>query len=158
MRARGIEQTGEELSLVELIREVTRDLDTAAALRGVSLKLDIRSHPHVRGCRRWLGRALANVVDNAIQHGPRGRPVRVIIDDHARCGRVEVHDAGVGLPRALRERVFEPFVALAHGTDGLGLTVARAALQAHGGTIRFLDSKHTVVRIEMPCHRSCRVH
>jgi signal transduction histidine kinase len=154
----GLERPDDEISLVELTAEVARELDTAAALRGVALRLEVRSHPQVRGCRRWLGRALANVVDNAIRYGPRRHPVRLVVDDDAERGRVEVHDAGAGVPPAMRERVFEPFVALVGGTDGLGLTVARAAVQAHGGHIRFVDGEHAVVRIELPCHTSLRVH
>jgi signal transduction histidine kinase len=158
LRAWALEQVDEEVSLVELATEVAGELELAARLRGVALQLDLRRPARVHGCRRWLGQALANVVDNAIRHGPRDRPVRIVVDAEARCGRVEVHDAGAGVPRRWRERVFEPFVALVPGGEGLGLTVTRAALRAHGGEARFVDGKHAVLRLELPCHGSLHVH
>jgi signal transduction histidine kinase len=158
MRAWAIEQRDDEISLVELATEVVGELAVPATLRGVTLHLDVRSHAQVRGCRRWLGQALANVIDNAIRHGPRNRPVRIVVDAELQRARVDVHDAGPGVPRRWREQVFEPFFVLVPGGDGLGLTVARAALRAHGGEAAFLDGKQSVLRLELPCHASVRVH
>jgi signal transduction histidine kinase len=152
------EETVDEISLLELVQDVAWDLEAVAMMHGVMLVLDMRSRPLVYGSQRWLGRALANVVDNAIRHGPRRERVRIVVESRARMGRVEVHDGGAGVPPPWSERVFEPFVALAPGGDGLGLTVARAAVEAHGGHIRFVAGKHTIVRIELPCLRSCPVH
>jgi signal transduction histidine kinase len=158
MRAWAIELVEDDVSLVELATEAMGEMALPAALRGVTLQLDVRSHAHVHGCRRWLEQALLNVMDNAIRHGPRHRPVRVVVEAEAGRARLEVHDAGPGVPRRWREQVFEPFFVLAPGGDGLGLTVARAALRAHGGEAAFLDGKQSVLRLELPCHASVRVH
>ena len=87
-------------------------------------------------------RALANLVGNAVAHGGNARvalrrePGRVV---------VEVADDGPGIPEAELERVFEPFRRLdasrnrATGGVGLGLTIARRAVEAEGGTLRLAN-------------------
>ena len=87
-------------------------------------------------------RAFANLVGNAVAHGGNTRvalrrePGRVV---------VEVADDGPGIPEAELERVFEPFRRLdasrnrATGGVGLGLTIARRAVQAEGGTLRLAN-------------------
>ena len=86
-----------------------------------------------------MRRALANLVGNAVLHGGgaavtlRREPGRAV---------VEVADGGPGIPEAELERVFEPFWRLdasrnrATGGVGLGLTIARRAVEAEGGTLR----------------------
>jgi hypothetical protein len=83
---------------------------------------------------------LGNLLDNAVRHTPSGGQVRV--DLAARPNEVElaVTDTGNGIAAADRERVFARFVQLAgRGTSGegagLGLPIARAIAEAHGGTL-----------------------
>jgi two-component system, OmpR family, sensor histidine kinase KdpD len=90
-----------------------------------------------------LGQALTNVLENVGVHTPAGSPVTIIgrIDDGT--VRVEVSDAGPGIPVEDRERVFAKFQRLSEddfGT-GLGLAIARAATVAQGGHIRIEDSQ-----------------
>jgi signal transduction histidine kinase len=90
-----------------------------------------------------LRRALANLVDNAVKYGTRAR-VRVRADEDAAIGPaavVEIDDDGPGIPEPELERVFRPYVRLEPsrsrdtGGIGLGLTLARATLRAHGGEV-----------------------
>jgi signal transduction histidine kinase len=84
-------------------------------------------------------RVLFNLIQNAIHHTPPDGEVTVRA--LARGGEVEVQvsDTGAGIPAPLRERVFEPFFrADASRTDtgaGLGLAIAQAIVEAHGGQI-----------------------
>jgi two-component system sensor histidine kinase HydH len=80
-----------------------------------------------------LGAALANLVRNALQASTD--PVVVSVREHAGELRVEVRDHGPGLRRGEEGAIFEPFVTTrVHGT-GLGLTVARRAVEQHGGSL-----------------------
>jgi signal transduction histidine kinase len=88
-----------------------------------------------------IGQVLNNVVSNAIKYSPRGGRVTVTVgrrgDDHI---VIDVTDQGPGIPQHERELIFEPFKRSPRaGADipgvGLGLSVARRIVEAHGGTI-----------------------
>jgi len=91
-----------------------------------------------------LKRAVANLLDNAVKYGHGARAALAEGEDGD--VRLVVDDDGPGIPEADRERVFSPFVRLETsrsrdtGGTGLGLSVARAAIRAHGGDIR-LDNR-----------------
>lgn len=89
-----------------------------------------------------LDQALSNVLENVGRHTPPGSPLAIVgrIDDG--IVRLEVSDAGPGIPLEARKRVFEKFERLsddALGT-GLGLAIARAATTAQGGQLLIEDS------------------
>jgi signal transduction histidine kinase len=85
---------------------------------------------------------LFNLIQNAIRHTPADGSV-VVRGRHAPgpAVEIEVADSGEGIDPALRQRIFEPFtqgpsrVAGETGSAGLGLAIARAIIQAHGGRI-----------------------
>jgi signal transduction histidine kinase len=86
-------------------------------------------------------RVLRNLVGNALQWAPRGSAVRVEVAGDAAGVRLTVEDGGPGVPEALAPRIFEPFVsgrprAGTRGGYGLGLTICRQVMEAHGGTLR----------------------
>ena len=82
-------------------------------------------------------RALTNLVDNARRHARR---IRLTAEPGDRAVQLTVDDDGPGIPPARRESVFRPFETDAHGGTGLGLTIARDIVRAHGGEIMLEDS------------------
>jgi two-component system, OmpR family, sensor kinase len=83
-----------------------------------------------------LAQAVLNLVNNAQVHTPQD--TRIEVRAIAGTGQItiEVADDGPGIPEDIREQVFDPFVrGETPGATGLGLAVARAVVQAHGGTI-----------------------
>jgi two-component system sensor histidine kinase KdpD len=93
--------------------------------------------PPIRADAAQLERAFANLMENAVRHG-RGHPVVV------RAHRVgdqlvtRIIDRGPGIPRAERQRIFEPFYRSAgpdHAGAGLGLAIAKGFVEANGGTL-----------------------
>lgn len=89
-----------------------------------------------------LKRAVSNLLDNAVKYG---RSAEIHLDAAGSEVRLAVEDRGPGIPATDRERVFSPFVRLEAsrsrdtGGTGLGLSVARAAIRAHGGDIVIAD-------------------
>ena len=85
-----------------------------------------------------IRRALRNLIENAIAYG---REAAVSINDVAGGYEVIVEDKGPGIPEADRQRVFEPFVRLESsrnaetGGTGLGLTLVKAIVAGHDGTV-----------------------
>jgi two-component system OmpR family sensor kinase len=112
----------------------------------------------VNGDQRLLLRALGNVLRNAQKYAKD----RIVLSARrVGTGAVEVviEDDGAGIPEAERERIFEPFYRLDRSRDrstggfGLGLSIARKAIEQHGGTIRaegsMLGGARFVVRLPL---------
>ena len=98
----------------------------------------------VRGDARQLPRLVRNLLENAIRFG-RSRVVLTLSEARG-LTVLAVDDDGGGVPGEQRERVFERFTRLdsardrEHGGAGLGLAIARAIAEAHGGTLEIEDS------------------
>ncbi|MGN6096091.1 MAG: sensor histidine kinase [Bosea sp. (in: a-proteobacteria)] len=143
----------EPLQLNGLARAVLADLAPLILSHGVDVALEevgdrhatiIANEPTVRA-------ALANLVDNALRHAQARSTILVRVLDGA---VIEVADDGVGIAAAKRAQVLEPFNRIsASGTGaGLGLTIVRDIMSAHGGTIAVLgnDGGGTTVRLTFP--------
>ena len=123
--------------------DVNVDLSSVAAQavsRHEMVALTTVDDPVVRGDPTALGRAVANLVDNAVRHASAA----VTVDVRHRDGWVEltVDDDGPGVAAADRDRVFERFTRLDEGRSrdaggsGLGLAIVRDVVEAHGGSVR----------------------
>ncbi len=114
----------------------------------------VRSHPAARDVRivvnvssqyeSWmdaqkLGRAIYNLLLNACQAARRGRgPALVVLslEENGHALRIKISDNGLGVPEAVRQTMFLPFVSAGKESGlGLGLTLAQQIAQEHGGTI-----------------------
>jgi len=86
---------------------------------------------------------LLNLLENAAKYSPAGSPISVRVQRRGDEAVFEIADRGPGIPAAERERVFERFYRAGDGQrasgTGLGLTVSRAIVRAHGGTISAED-------------------
>jgi two-component system, OmpR family, sensor histidine kinase BaeS len=99
--------------------------------------------PRVAADPDRVGEVLANLLGNALRHTPPGGRVEVTATAGNGGVRIVVADTGEGIPPELLERVFERFYradrARTHtpdgGGSGIGLTITRAIVQAHGGRI-----------------------
>ncbi|MGW9447415.1 DUF4118 domain-containing protein [Streptomyces sp. NPDC055632] len=135
-------------TVTAVIRETDLDEVVPMALLGVpegSVDLDIpETLPMVAVDRGLLERAVANIVENAVQYSPYGEPV--LVSASALAGRVELRvvDRGPGVPDEAKERIFEAFQR--HGDAprgegvGLGLAVGRGFVEAMGGTVTTEDT------------------
>jgi len=96
--------------------------------------------PHVDADADALDRVLKNLIGNALKYSPPGSCVRVRARATEGVVAVDVEDEGPGIPPEERARIFEPYyrmrdtAALGHGT-GLGLSVVKSLVEAHGGTV-----------------------
>jgi two-component system sensor histidine kinase KdpD len=77
-----------------------------------------------------------NLIENATKHTPAGQPIDVEARREGSEVVVEVADRGPGLPAGQEQKIFEKFYGVgAGGGAGLGLTICRAIVEAHGGRI-----------------------
>jgi two-component system sensor histidine kinase HydH len=139
--------TQTEVDVAELGREVMALCDGIARMRGVTLVAD-PERTVVRADRRKLRQVLVNLVQNAIEASPSGGAVELRTGER----RVEVLDRGPGVAEEIREHIFEAGVTTRARGSGLGLTIARALVQQHGGELRLLrrEGGGTKAMVELP--------
>lgn len=133
--------TGEEVRTVDLgtILETVCDQLSDGGY-DVVLRSDL--HAPLRCRPLAVKRAFCNLVENAVRYGTRAR---VALKQQADELIVTIDDDGPGIPAAELDRVFDPFYRLEAsrsretGGTGLGLTVARSTIRAHGGDIRLAN-------------------
>lgn len=99
-----------------------------------------------------LQQALANLLRNALQASPDGRPATASVAAEDGILVFRVRDRGEGVPPADRERIFEPFFTTRTRGTGLGLAVARRIVTLHGGAIEVGDHPEggAVFRVTIP--------
>ncbi len=115
---------------------------------------DSEHAPLLKGAPQLLRRGIENVIRNALRFTPAGDAVRVVVGIEDDRIAIEVSDNGPGVDPALLATMFEPFVkgeAEARGV-GLGLTIARRALAAYGGTVQASNREGggLLMRISLP--------
>ena len=120
----------------DLVSEVARLHEGMAAAASVTIVAAPSEQPVIVRCDpRKMLQALVNLVQNAIEASPPGGRVRIAFE--ARGDRVAflIEDEGSGVPEEIRSRVFEPGVTSKGSGSGLGLTIARAIAEQHGGSL-----------------------
>jgi len=141
LEAGALSAASEELCIADLVDEIVADARFEASARGVTIDADGALDAHVCGQPDLLGRALENVVRNAVKHSPDGGAVQLELStiDAGRKLRIVVSDRGPGVPADDLQAIFEPFFrsAAQNGAEGhgLGLAIARHVVQAHRGGI-----------------------
>ena len=136
----GTEMPKENVSLLELAREVTETLSDAAKLKGVSLEV-CGDDGVISGVRRLLYEVVYNLCDNAIKYNNPGGYVKVSVSENADNVQISVSDNGIGIAPEHQDKVFERFyrVDKSHskqsGGTGLGLSIVKHAVQYHHGKI-----------------------
>ena len=144
----------EVVSLSELADETVETLTPIADRRGITLVATADGPAHASVNATEMSRVLRNLLDNAIRHSPAGGRVLLRVRDGASVV-VSVTDEGPGFPDSFRPIAFEPFTRAdeargAGGSSGLGLAIAKALVEGHGGTIRLGTGPGGDVIIELP--------
>jgi PAS domain S-box-containing protein len=124
------------------------------------LKIDIPADlPTVKADAQRIAQVIANLVANAVKYSPTHTEIRVSAHEHDEHIYVSVNDQGVGIQPDLRELVFEPFRQPGRkrgGTDGagLGLTICKGIVEAHGGRIWVEETQEPGTQITFMLPRS----
>jgi signal transduction histidine kinase len=144
------ETASEEPRMIDLASLVEAVADDLAAM-GQNITIADHDHLHYRCRPALMRRALTNLMSNATKYGKRARVALHLTKENA---RIMIDDEGPGLPQDQLEKVFDPFVRIEQsrsketGGLGLGLSIARTIIRAHGGDVR-LDNLGTGLRAEI---------
>ncbi len=135
----------EEVDLVGLVAGIADDAQFEAEASGRHVRFCGDGEFVVKARAELLHRALDNVIRNAVKYTRKGTEVEVEVERRTAPDRllVTVADRGPGVPESDLQTVFEPFFrsdsSAATAGFGLGLAIARRAIEMHGGTIRVMN-------------------
>jgi signal transduction histidine kinase len=144
-------QCRSEIDLATLASDTVAEIAPMAMAAGYEISLDASAEPViVRGDPHALGRAVANLIGNAVAHGSGRGEIKVRV---GAWRTIDVIDEGPGVPLSIRNTLFEPFCRERWDRDGcgLGLHLTREIMRAHGGDVALLPTASgAAFRLEFP--------
>jgi signal transduction histidine kinase len=137
------------IGLGSIVETVVREVKPLAHQRNQQiLTSDLSKLPKVPADANYLRRAISNLISNAIKYTPDGGVISLEAEQEHESIHIIISDTGIGIDRTEQDRIFEKFYVLedtmTHSTSsnafmggglGLGLTVVRGIVEAHGGRI-----------------------
>ena len=150
----GLPAPAEPVALAPFLSAIVQDSSIEADAKQVSVQLEVPAELSLDIDAKLIASAVSNLVRNAIKFSVAGGEVRVEAKERDAAVVLEVEDSCGGLPLGAVEKLFDPFVQ--SGTDrsgfGLGLAIAKQAVEAHGGALRVHDlpGKGCVFVMDLP--------
>ena len=138
-----------------LADEVAAHLGVLAEERNQAIRVE-GAAPHAYADRVVIRQAVINLVDNAIKFSPPGARIAIRVGETADSVTLDVVDSGAGIEAAARDRIFDRFFratqAAGEAGAGLGLSIAKGAVEANGGRLTLLSSGEdgSTFRITLP--------
>jgi signal transduction histidine kinase len=156
--------TREPVAVSELFDRVVERHDPTLQARDISIDTEVDDELDVDGDAQRLEQALQNVASNAIRHTPDGGRIELRAEQQGEQVRITVRDTGPGIPAEHLPHVFDRFYKAdasrtATGSasgSGLGLSIVRAIVERHGGTVTASNAPEggAIFEIRLPLHSS----
>ena len=133
--------TKEPADLLEIAGAVGQSFAKETTDRGIRLTVEVEQ-TIVRGDRKRLHQAIYNLVSNAVKYSGDHGTIQISVQMNERMASLSVEDNGIGISEAELPFIFERFYrtdtsrSRKTGGSGVGLTIAKAIIQAHGGSIQ----------------------
>ncbi|HEV8428253.1 MAG TPA: heavy metal sensor histidine kinase [Pyrinomonadaceae bacterium] len=131
------------VSLTEVVKDCARAAQVLAVRKGVRLRLENNSASIALNTDEELvKRMILNLLDNAVKYTPEGGEISLALEKQNGTAEIVVRDTGIGISERDQQRVFDRFYRVdkarsrALGGAGLGLSIVRSIVEAHGGQIR----------------------
>jgi signal transduction histidine kinase len=138
----------QRVSICDLLRGVCETVLPVAASQGIDLRYSDVPDATVLGDHRRLEQIFLNLLGNALKFTPAGGVVELAVTVAASAVEIRVSDTGVGIDAEFLPHVFErfrqaePSASRTHDGVGLGLSIAKQLVEAHGGTINVSSEGH----------------
>ncbi len=130
-----------DIDLESVVSPIVASFEPQAAAKEVELSLQVLRPVRLEADPGRLAQVVVNLVDNALRHTPPGGQVRVELDAHANEALLRVRDTGAGIPYQDLPHIFERFYVVDRSRArelsgaGLGLSIVKQIVDAHGGRI-----------------------
>jgi signal transduction histidine kinase len=123
--------------LPPVVQAVLQSTSIQLKREGIQIDVEIENGiPEILGDPTYIGEALRNLLDNALEATPKGGRVSVRAGWGEKIGVVlSIQDTGRGVPEALKEKIFEPFLSTKERSMGVGLFYVKRVMDACGGRI-----------------------
>ena len=144
------------VDLVELADEAVEAVAPMAARAGIRVTVEASDAINVNGAPHELGRAIRNLLDNALRYSPAGSTVRVVLSNGGNTTTLRVIDEGPGFAPAFRQSALDEFTkgdparSRSEGGAGLGLAIVRSIIETHSGTVWIDPEPRGSVAFQMP--------
>jgi signal transduction histidine kinase/ActR/RegA family two-component response regulator len=131
----------QRLDLVQTIRGAIESVLPLAAAKGIDVQPSIHGPVYILGDARRLEQVFLNLLSNAVKFTPEGGRIEVEVSAREGVAEARVRDSGMGIEAEFIPHVFERFrqadskTTRSHGGLGLGLSIAKHLVEAHGGSI-----------------------
>jgi histidine kinase len=143
VESRAYELDLQAVDLPPLVRAVVKRLTPQAESRRISLEFDLPPDlPQVLADQDRIVQVLTNLANNALQYTPEGGEIIISAQHRNGKAQISVRDTGIGIPAEHVKHIFDRFYRVDKsrsrqngGGSGIGLTIARALVEAHGGRI-----------------------
>jgi len=154
-----------DVDLDEIVAESVEAAKPMADEKGIRLESSVERLPSMIGDRSRLGQVLDNLVSNALKFTPECGSVSIRASAVDGTAVLEVRDDGIGIAPEDQELLFDRFFRSTEATEraipgtGLGLTIAKAIVERHEGTIEVesVAGKGTTMRVRLPVRAPQRV-
>jgi signal transduction histidine kinase len=130
------------VSVAELVTDAVQAAAPGAAKQGVTLEVHTDPGPPVQGDSRRLTQVLDNLIANAVKFSHRNSMVRISTACRSQTWRIDVADAGIGIPPQEADQLFSRFVRASNARtaglpgSGLGLYIVKILVEMHGGNVQ----------------------
>jgi signal transduction histidine kinase/CHASE3 domain sensor protein len=156
--ASGLELELGQVRIDEVVREVAESTVALVRSRDLDLVVEPGGVGPIEGDRERVAQVIANLLSNAVKFTPPGGRVVARTTTEGELAVIEVEDTGIGIPADEQSHLFERFFRSSTATEqaipgtGLGLVIAKAIVEAHGGRIRVRSEAGvgTSFRVELP--------
>jgi signal transduction histidine kinase len=141
IESHGLEIRSEPTSVSEVLQDVVTTFGPMAEAKGLTFQAELPELPMITGDGPRLLQVFSNLLSNAIKYTLKGK-IGVRAKAGVRTVEIEVYDTGIGLTSAEQTQLFTRFfrgkspTVLESGGTGLGLVIAKAIVEKHGGTIQ----------------------
>jgi signal transduction histidine kinase len=130
----GNKSASEICKIRDVIAAASEAASPAAEKQSVRIWNNVPGGIEVLMTRSRMERVFFNLITNALEAMPHGGEIRIGTKRKDNCVLIEVEDTGPGIPRGIRDRLFEPFVTAGKEDGlGLGLALSRQTVLDHGG-------------------------
>jgi signal transduction histidine kinase len=154
----GIVPELQPIDLAGLLRRVDEEAKLLAQGKGINITLGKTEEVTVTGDERWVRQLLLNLIDNAIKYTPPGGRITLSLEKTQGSARLLIEDTGIGIPEGSLPRIFDRFYqvdkvkARAVGGCGLGLSICKWIVEAHGGAIEVSSRLEcgTKISVQLP--------